>query len=290
MSTTGIESRRDLFDVFQHTIEGTYDELVEDQELQPGQTMLKTFLIESNVTPEQFQDRVKITEAREVVFDLQELVIERNGADYTFFLDYEDPRFWELYTLEESEDAKKVVADMVSGVRNGLDYTWIPVEQQRDIINMSEFRDLGVSYDADDVFSEDYSEDRLDFGDSPSAAAAAAPAPSSISSTATRNAPASSAFPASASSGKSAARSYLSASPRAVSPRPAATRSSFTSTQSTRLRNGTRPSCDELRRTTASPSTVLSRDQAGGPGRMQSERVGRVLLTVVNRWAGRARI
>lgn len=165
MSTTGIESRRDLFDVFQHTIEGTYDELIEDQELQPGQTMLKTFLIESNVTPDQLRDRVDITQAREVDFDLQELVIERNGSNYTFFLDYEDARFWELYTLEESGDAKKVVADMVSGVRNGLDYTWMPVEQQRDIIDMGEFRDLGVSYDADDVFSEDYIQDRLDFGD-----------------------------------------------------------------------------------------------------------------------------
>jgi hypothetical protein len=165
MSTTGIQSRRDLFEVFQHTIEGTYEELAEDQELQPGQTMLKTFLIESNVTPEQLRDRVEITEAREVDFDLQELVIERNGSSYTFFLDSEDSRFWELYTLEESDDAKKVVADMISGVRNGLDYTWMPVEQQRDIMDMGEFRDVGVSYDADDVFSEDYIEDRLDFGD-----------------------------------------------------------------------------------------------------------------------------
>ena len=122
MSTTSIQSRRDLFDVFQHTIEGTYDELVEDQELQPGQTMLKTFLIESNVTPDELRDRVDITETREVDFDLQELAIRRNGTEYTFFLDHEDSRFWTLYTLEESEDAKKVVADIVSGVRNGLDW------------------------------------------------------------------------------------------------------------------------------------------------------------------------
>lgn len=165
MSTTSIQSRRDLFDVFQHTIEGTYDELIEDQELKPGQTMLKTFLIESNVTPEELRKRVDIVEAREVDFELQEFVIERNGSTYTFFLDSEDPRFWTLYTLEESEDAKNVVRDMVSGVKNGLDYAWMPVEQQRDIMDMGEFRDVGVSYDADDVFSEGYIEDRLDFGD-----------------------------------------------------------------------------------------------------------------------------
>lgn len=165
MSTTSIQSRRDLFDVLQKTLEGTHEELVENQELQPGQTMLKTFLIESNVTPDELQNRVNITEAREVDFKLQELEIERNGSNHTFFLDFEDSRFWSLYTLEESTDAKNVVGDLVGGVRNGLDYTWMPVEQQRDIMDMGEFRGVGVSYDADEVFSEEYIEDRLDFGD-----------------------------------------------------------------------------------------------------------------------------
>ncbi|WP_318567390.1 hypothetical protein [Salinigranum marinum] len=165
MSTTSIQSRRDLFDLFQHTIEGTYDELVDDQELQPGQTMLKTFLIESNVSPAELRERVDIVATREVDFDLEELVIRRNSTEHTFFLDHEDSRFWTLYTLEESEDAKNVVGDMVSGVRNGLDYTWMPVEQQRIIMDMGEFRDVGISYDADEVFTEDYIDDRLDFGD-----------------------------------------------------------------------------------------------------------------------------
>lgn len=165
MSTTSIQSRRDLFDVFQHTIEGTYDELVDEQDLKPGQTMLKTFIIESNVTPKQLQQRMDVTKIREVDFNLYELVIQRNSTTHTFFLDSNDSRFWTLYTLEESDDAKNVVGDMISGVRNGLDYTWMPVEQQRDIMDMGEFRGVGVSYDADEVFSSDYIEDRLEFGD-----------------------------------------------------------------------------------------------------------------------------
>ena len=165
MSATSIQSRRDLFDVFQHTIEGTYDELVEDQTLKPGQTMLKTFLIESNVSPSDLSERMDMVEIREVDYALEELVIRRDNTNYTFFLDHQDSRFWTLYTLEESEDAKRIVRDMVSGVRNGLDYTWMPVEQQREIMDMGEFRDVGVSYDADEVFSEDYIEDRLEFGD-----------------------------------------------------------------------------------------------------------------------------
>jgi len=165
MSTTSIQSRRDLFERFQHTIEGTHEELVDEQELRPGQTMLKTFLIESNVTPTELHERIEIAKAREVDFDLQELVIRRKGANHTFFLDHEDARFWTLYTLEESEDAKNVIRDMVSGVRNGLDYTWMPVEHQRDIMKMGEFRDVGVTYEADKVFTSEYIDDRLKFGD-----------------------------------------------------------------------------------------------------------------------------
>lgn len=165
MSTSGIQSRRDFFDILQHTIEGTYDELVEEQELRPGQTMLKTFLIESNIRPGELRERVDIAEAREVDYDLQELVIRRNGSNYTLFLDSEDSRFWTIYTLEEAGDAMKVIGEMVSGVWNGLDYTWMPVEQQRDIMDMGEFRDVGVSYDAAEVFSDDFIEERLAFGD-----------------------------------------------------------------------------------------------------------------------------
>ncbi|MFP9062312.1 hypothetical protein ACLI4R_17550 [Natrialbaceae archaeon A-chndr2] len=164
-TTTSIGSRRELFETFQHTIEGTYDELVEDQELEPGQTMLKTYVIESNVPAQELSNRVNLNESREVDFDLDELIINHNGDKYRFFLDYENPRFWTLFTLEESDDAQNVVDSMVSGVRNGLDFPWIPVEQQRSLIDLGEFRNIGVNYQADKVFSPEYIEDRLAFGD-----------------------------------------------------------------------------------------------------------------------------
>lgn len=164
-TTTPIESRRELFDHFQHTIEGTYDELVEEQELDYGQNMLKSFLVESNIHADELADRVSIAEQREVDYDLYELIIEGSEQNLRFYLDFEDSRFWKFYTLEKSRPSKRVVDDMVSGVRNGLDRTWFPIDLQHEISEMGEFRDIGVKYEADEVFSDEYIEDRMDFGD-----------------------------------------------------------------------------------------------------------------------------
>jgi hypothetical protein len=165
MSTSRIESRRDLFDHFQHTIEGTYDELVEEQELNYGQNMLKTFLIESNIDASELSNRVPIQERREVGYSLDELIVEDSDRTMRFYLDYEDSRFWKLFTLEKSRPAKALVDDMIGGVRNGLDRTWFPIDLQYEITDMGEFRDIGIKYEADEVFSDDYIEERMAFGD-----------------------------------------------------------------------------------------------------------------------------
>jgi hypothetical protein len=165
MSTTPIESRRELFDHFQHTIEGTYDELVDEQELDYGQNMLKSFLVESNIEATELDDRIPVVERRNVDFSLDELVIEGSEQNLRFFLDYEDSRFWKLFTLEKSRPAKGLVDDMVGGVKNGLDRTWFPIELQREITELGDFRDIGVKYEADEVFSDEYIEDRMEFGD-----------------------------------------------------------------------------------------------------------------------------
>ena len=159
MSTTPIESRRELFDHFQHTIEGTYDELVDEQELDYGQNMLKSFLVESNIEATELDDRIPVVERREVDFSLDELVIEGSEQNLRFYLDYEDSRFWKLFTLEKSRPAKGLIDDMVGGVKNGLDRTWFPIELQREITELGEFRDIGVKYEADEVFSDEYIED-----------------------------------------------------------------------------------------------------------------------------------
>jgi hypothetical protein len=160
-----IENRRDLFDHFDHVISGTYDDLRERQELDYGQNMLKTFLIESNIDAEELPEYIDVKDSREIDYSLHEIIIENGNDTLRFYLDSENPRFWSFYTLEESRTAKSVVGSMMTGVSNGLDYPWFPVELVKEVTDMGEFRGINVSFKPDKVFSEEYVEDKLEFGD-----------------------------------------------------------------------------------------------------------------------------
>lgn len=164
--SVAIESRRELFDFFQRRVEGTHEQLSEEQELEHQQNMLKSFVIESNISAEELGEHTDLTDHREVDYALEELRF-RNGdnGELTFYLDHENPRFWTLYTLEKSRPAKEVINGFMTGVSNGLDYVWFPEELQNEISTMGEFRGLGVKYKADEVFPEEYIKEEFDFGD-----------------------------------------------------------------------------------------------------------------------------
>jgi len=58
--------RRELYEHFQHVIEGTYDQLLDEQELNYKQNMLKSFLVETNIeaaTLEEKFDHVTVEDA-----------------------------------------------------------------------------------------------------------------------------------------------------------------------------------------------------------------------------------
>lgn len=165
MSTASIQSRRDLFNHFDGIISGTYDELLENQELDYGQNMLKTFLIESNISSEDLPEYLDIEESREIDYSLHELLIDKGGDTLRFYVDTENPRFWNFFTLEESRASRSVIDGMMTEVSNGIDYPWFPVELTKDIAGMGEFRGISVSYKPDKVFSEQFVEDKLEFGD-----------------------------------------------------------------------------------------------------------------------------
>ncbi len=160
-----IQSRRELFDLFQRRIQGTHEQLSEEQELEHRQNMLKSFVIESNISAEELPQQTEATESRKVDHALREIKFHNDDDDLIFYLDYDDQRFWTLYTLEKSKPAKKVVDGFMTGVNNGLDYVWFPEELQTEIAGMGEFRGVGVRYKADKVFPKEYIEDNFDFGD-----------------------------------------------------------------------------------------------------------------------------
>lgn len=163
MAGVQISSRRELFDYFQDCLENTYTSLAEDQELEYKQNLLKTFVLESNINLEHFKEVFNIYILNKIDDNLIEFKVQDSNLE--FYLDYHRPRFWYLYTLEESIQAKQTIKKFMDTVKNGLDHLWFPINLQRNVLNLGDFRGLGVRYKANEVFSEDFIENNLSFGD-----------------------------------------------------------------------------------------------------------------------------
>jgi hypothetical protein len=72
-------------------------------------------------------------------------------------------QFWVVYTLEESDElitSSEIYVRLAEWSQLHVD----AVEQQREMVVMAEFRNMGVNYEGDEMFSADFVENRLDFG------------------------------------------------------------------------------------------------------------------------------
>ncbi|MDY6778576.1 MAG: hypothetical protein SVU32_07965 [Candidatus Nanohaloarchaea archaeon] len=166
MSTAPFSSRRDVLDLFQARLENTHQDLLEDLELEVGRNMLKTHIIETNISvSELFQSYDKIQDVEEIDSNLYFIDLEGSYGTGSVFLDTLDDRFWSLYSMEDSEFTNKAVSDMLSREGSGLDRMWIPRKQVETMSDMGEFEGVGITYDADDVFPEEFIDDHLLFGD-----------------------------------------------------------------------------------------------------------------------------
>jgi hypothetical protein len=166
MSTAPFSNRREVLDLFQARLENTHEALVEDLELEFGQNMLKTHIIESNITPgELFDSHDAVTSVDRIDTDLYFVEVASDYGNGSVFLDTIDDRFWSLYSMEDSKFTGNAVNDMLSREGSGLDRMWLPSGQVEAIAEMGEFEGVGLTYDADDVFPEEFIEDHLLFGD-----------------------------------------------------------------------------------------------------------------------------
>lgn len=166
MSTVPFSDRREVLDLFQARLENTHQALVEDLELDFGQYMLKTHIIETNITPDDLFDSYDaIRNIAEIDSNLYFVKLAGDFGNGSVFLDTMDDRFWNLYSMEDSKFTRKAVGDMLSREGSGLDRMWLPSEQVESIAGMGEFEGVGLTYDADDVFPDEFIENHLLFGD-----------------------------------------------------------------------------------------------------------------------------
>jgi len=170
MSPLDPTDRRELYEHFQHVIGGTYDQLLEEQKLNYKQNMLKSFLVESNINPDTLEEKFEHVTVGKVDYSLFEVLVNTSSDEdeeefLTFYLDSQDERFWTFYSIEKSRPAKDSMEDLIMSERSGLDYLWFPAQLQRYFTTLGEFQGAGINYDAEEVFSEEYIEDYLPFGE-----------------------------------------------------------------------------------------------------------------------------
>jgi len=66
--------------------------------------------------------------------------------------------------MEKSYLANREIDKFMSLFNGGLDYPWIPINLQKDLIKLGEFRGMGTRYKPQKVFPEEYIEENLAFG------------------------------------------------------------------------------------------------------------------------------
>lgn len=153
---TQINTRNDLYRRFQTRIVGAQESLEEDLSLEHEQNMLKTFIIESNVSSEEFlSDSENFHKLREIESDLIELASDKN-SDHKFYLDVQDERFWSLYTLIGSQAANQHVRRATTVDNNGLDRLWIPNATQSTFLDLGQFKGAGLKQHGQRAFPKEF--------------------------------------------------------------------------------------------------------------------------------------
>ncbi|WP_367175470.1 hypothetical protein [Haloarcula rubripromontorii] len=151
-----VNTRQDLYRKFQRRIKGTQENLEEDLELEHEQNMLKTFIIESNVSPDDFLENSKhFRRVREIEPDLFELESEKDEK-HVFYLDVQEDRFWSLYTLISSQPANQHIRRATTTDKNGLDRLWIPNSTQSKFLEFGTFKGAGLKQRGKKAFPDDF--------------------------------------------------------------------------------------------------------------------------------------
>jgi hypothetical protein len=127
--------------------------------------MLKTALIESNISIDELHGLEVVDEIMEIESDLHILKTENREDEGWLFVDTHDERFWIIFSMGKAPFFKRAIDDLLRGEGRGLDRLWLPTEQVERVGEMGSYEGVKISFGANDVFPEEFIEDNLRFTD-----------------------------------------------------------------------------------------------------------------------------
>lgn len=160
-----LKNRIELTRYLAEVMSNTYDKLRKEGELEFGQNLLKTYIIESNTSPQKIRNSLdyagyttSIQETEEkTLFTLQvankKNIDKKEQKPINFYLDAFDPRFWLLHTTGKSTTTDAIIKRTINMLANGLDHPWFTRTFLEQTAEKSIFRGLSIRYD--DIFIRD---------------------------------------------------------------------------------------------------------------------------------------
>ena len=96
-----------------------------EEEKWTGDKKIKTYIIESNNSEPEYAVWPESTQLIKTQDKNLRLVITKiNDVEKINYLDFSDKRFWYLHSVEDSNNIKKIIKELIVRNRNKLDYCW----------------------------------------------------------------------------------------------------------------------------------------------------------------------
>lgn len=151
-------SRSEIHEVFERRLQRTHSNLLEKTRLEIGQNMLKTALIESNISPAEFQEKPVITQTFEIDDEFLMVQAKNNEEEGWLFVDVHDNRFWSVYSLATADFFNAAIDNLINSAGGGLDRLWMPSGHVEKIGKMGTFEGVKMNFEAESIFPEEFLE------------------------------------------------------------------------------------------------------------------------------------
>lgn len=147
-----------MHQLFEDRLQNVHSDLLENTRLDVGRNMLKTALIETNLSTAAFCEKPVLKEVIEIEEELLMINLENREGEGWLFVDVHDDRLWSIYSLTPAKFFKIAVDDLLNSNGGGLDRLWLPSGHIEKIGDMGKFEGVKMSFEAESIFPEEFLE------------------------------------------------------------------------------------------------------------------------------------
>jgi hypothetical protein len=158
-----IASRSEMHQVFEARLQNSHSDLLENTRLDVGRNMLKTALIETNISSESLCQKPVFEDIIEIEEDLLMVETTNREGEGWLFVDVYDERLWSIYSLTTSDFFNAAIDELLNSDGGGLDRLWLPSGQVERIGNMGKYEGVKMSFEAENIFPEEFMENNESF-------------------------------------------------------------------------------------------------------------------------------